>query len=87
MADLERCRRFVAGKAPVAARRAGQAIERRLRLLGATPDIGGPLDEAPEWRELLIAFGDSGYVAVYRQVAADDAVYVLAFRDQKEAGY
>jgi len=41
----------------------------------------------PELRELVIAFGDSGYVALYRHEAADDVVYVLAFRHQKEAGY
>jgi hypothetical protein len=41
----------------------------------------------PELRELVIAFGDSGYVALYRREATDDAVYILAFRHQKEVGY
>ena len=41
----------------------------------------------PELRELVIAFGDSGYVALYHHELADDAVYILAFRHQKEAGY
>lgn len=41
----------------------------------------------PELRELVIAFGDSGYVALYRHEPAVDAVYILAFRHQKEAGY
>ena len=86
-AGLERCRRFLAAKAPEAARRAGKAIERQLLLLETTPDIGRPLPEAPGLRELLIAFGDSGYVALYRHEPADDAVYILAFRHQKEAGY
>ena len=86
-AGLERCRRFLAAKAPEAARRAGQALERQLLLLETPPDSGRPLPEAPELRELLIAFGDSGYVALYRHEPADDAVYILAFRHQKEAGY
>ena len=43
--------------------------------------------EMPELRELVIAFGDSGYVALYRHEPTADAVYVLAFRHQKEAGY
>lgn len=51
------------------------------------PDIGRPITDPPELRELLIEFGDSGYVALYRHEPADDAVYVLAFRHQKEAGY
>ncbi len=56
-------------------------------LLEKAPEIGRPLPDMPELRELLIGFGDSGYVALYRHVSADDAVYVLAFRHQKEAGY
>jgi plasmid stabilization system protein ParE len=84
---LERCRQFLATKAPEAARRAGQAIERQLRLLQTAPDIGRPFPDMPELRELVIAFGDSGYVALYRHEPTVDTVYVLAFRHQKEAGY
>ncbi|MCK4161565.1 type II toxin-antitoxin system RelE/ParE family toxin [Ralstonia pseudosolanacearum] len=84
---LERCRRFLAGKSPEAARRAGQAIARHFATLETMPAIGRPFPELPEWRELVIEFGDSGYVALYRHEPADDAVYVLAFRHQKEAGY
>ena len=82
-----RCRRFLADRNPQAARRAGQAIERHFLLLETTPEIGRPLLEMPELRELLIGFGDSGYVALYRHDQATDVVYVLAFRHQKEAGY
>lgn len=84
---MERCRLFLADKVPQAARRAGQAIERQYRLLETTPNIGRPFPELPELRELVIAFGNSGYVALYRHAPAEDAVYVLAFRHQKEAGY
>ena len=84
---LERCRRFLTEKSPQAAQRAGQAIGRQFALLETTPDIGRPFPELPELRELVIGFGDSGYVALYRHEATDDAVYVLAFRHQKEAGY
>ena len=62
-AGLERCRQFLDAKAPEAAKRAGQAIVRQFLLLEAAPDIGRPLTEIPELRELVIAFGDSGYVA------------------------
>lgn len=86
-AGLERCRKFLAAKAPEAAKRAGQAIDRQFLLLETFPDIGRPYPDLPELRELVIAFGDSGYVALYRHEPADDAVYVLAFRHQKEAGY
>ncbi|MDK2127059.1 type II toxin-antitoxin system RelE/ParE family toxin [Chitinimonas sp. DQS-5] len=84
---MERCRRFLAAKSLEATKRAGQAIERQFLLLETTPDLGRPLPDIPELRELVIAFGDSGYVALYRHDPADDVVYVLAFRHQKEAGY
>jgi len=84
---LVRCRRFLAAKNPQAATRAAQAIKRRFAQLETAPDIGRPFLERPELRELVIRFGDSGYVALYRHEPAEDAVYVLAFRHQKEAGY
>lgn len=87
MQGLERCRQFLAAKAPQAARRAAQAIERQLLLLETAPDIGRPFPDLPELRELMIEFGDSGYVALYRHEPVEDAVYVLTFRHQKEAGY
>lgn len=45
------------------------------------------MDGPPELRELVIPFGDSGYVALYLHDTNDDTVYVLAFRHQHEAGY
>jgi hypothetical protein len=36
---------------------------------------------------VLISFGDSGYIALYRHETAADTVYVVAFPHQKEAGY
>lgn len=84
---LERCRQFLAEKNPQAAKRAGQAIERQFMQLETNPNIGRPLNDLPELRELVIEFGDSGYVALYRHQQEKDTVYVLAFRHQKEAGY
>lgn len=84
---LERCRRFLADRSPQTAERAGQAIERQFLLLESAPEIGRPFPEQSELRELVIGFGDSGYIALYRHEPGDNAVYVLAFRHQKEAGY
>jgi plasmid stabilization system protein ParE len=74
-------------KNPQAAARASQAIAQQFILLEKEPGIGRPLDDLPELRELVIAFGDSGYIALYRQDINADSVYILAFRHQKEAGY
>jgi plasmid stabilization system protein ParE len=84
---LERCRQFLVRKNPLAARRAGEIIEQQLSLLESTPEIGRPLDDPPWLRELIIRFGDSGYVALYRYDMQTNSVYLLAFRHQKEAGY
>lgn len=84
---LERCRRFLAEKNPQAAKRAGQAIERQFALLETEPGVGRPFDDFPEFRELVIPFGDTGYVALYHHAVNADSIYVLAFRHQKEAGY
>ena len=84
---LERCRQFLTEKSPQVARRAGEAIERHLAQLEQHPDMGRPLPDLPELRELIIEFGNTGYVALYRHESADETVYLLAFRHQKEAGY
>ncbi len=84
---LEHCRRFLMGKNPQAAKRAGQVISQQFALLETHPDIGRPLDDLPELRELVIGFGDSGYVSLYRYEIQTDTVYMLAFRHQKETGY
>ena len=84
---LERCRQFLIEKGPQIARRTAQAIERQFARLEEGPEVGRPFPELPELRELIIEFGDSGYVALYRHERADDTVYVLAFRHQKEVGY
>jgi hypothetical protein len=84
---IQRCRQFLEAKSPIAVRRAAEVIDRHLKLLATSPEIGRPYDLQPELRELLIDFGDSGYVAMYRHEKHSDSVFVLAFRHQKECGY
>lgn len=87
VAGLARCREFLRAKNPLAAVRAGQAITRSFALLETEPEQGRPFSAHPEFRELLIEFGDSGYVALYRYERNEERVYILAFRHQKEAGF
>lgn len=84
---LAECRFFLMKKNPLAARRAAQTIKKALMRLKMEPKIGRPLDDLPALRELIIPFGESGYIALYRYEAEADLLYVLAFRHQKEAGY
>ena len=83
--DLQRLRDFLRPKSPDAAKRAGEAIKKTLTVLGLQPKMGRPIDDLPEnYREWVIDFGASGYVARYR--LEGDAVIILAIRHQKEAG-
>lgn len=83
--DLERLREFLRPKNPAAADRAAKTIIQGVQALGELPRIGRPIDDLPEqYRDWLIDFGDSGYVARYR--IDGDTVVVLTIRHQKEAG-
>jgi plasmid stabilization system protein ParE len=84
--DVGRLRRFLAPKNPAAAARAAGTIRRAVRILADQPGVGRPVEELPErFRELVIPFGDGGYLARYELVG--EAVVVVAVRHQNEAGY
>lgn len=84
--DMQRLRDFLQPKDADAARRAGEAIRQGVKMLGAYPRIGRMVDDLPEeYREWLIDFGDSGYVARYR--VDGENVTILAVRRQREIGY
>ena len=86
LGDVERLHDFLKVKNPLAARRAVHAIREGLNLLAEQPQVGRPVENMePEFREWLISFGDSGYVALYH-FDGEDAV-ILAVRHQREAGY
>jgi plasmid stabilization system protein ParE len=78
---------FLAEKNPNAAKKAAQTISYHFSILKTKPEIGRSIDEISALRELIIPFGNSGYVALYRFDEKSCSVYVLAFRHQKEAGY
>lgn len=80
--DLERLREFLRPKNPAAAKRAAAAVIKTVRILGQHPQAGRPDEDDPEFRELIIEFGDSGYVARYHY--GGDVVTVTAIRHQKE---
>ena len=79
LADVQRLYRFLAPKDADAAQRA-------VKILAHQPRIGRPVEDMePEFREWLIDFGNSGYVALYR--FDGENIAILAVRHQKEAGY
>ena len=84
--DVQRLYRFLVVKHPDAARRAVKAIRQGVKVLEQQPRVGRPVEEMDnEYRDWIIDFGDSGYVARYR--VDPQFVSVLAVRHQKEVGF
>lgn len=61
------------------------AIQSAVNTLAAHPLIGRRVEG--ELRELVISYGQTGYVALYRHVIARDEVRILAIRHQRELGF
>jgi plasmid stabilization system protein ParE len=84
--DVQRLYRFLAEKNLDAAKRAVKTIRDSVKILASQPGIGRPADDMePEYREWVIDFGDSGYVALYR--FDGETAVILAVRHQLEVGY
>lgn len=84
--DVQRLHRFLADKNAEAARRAVKALREGVQVLALQPGVGRPVpDMEPEYREWIIDFGGSGYVALYRYDG--ETAVILAVRHQREAGY
>ena len=62
-----------------------QEIVDTLQILETSPHLGRPT--ADGFRELVIGTGAPGYIALYVYDPERDAVFVVAVRGQKEAGY
>ena len=85
LANLERCIGFLAEHDPQAAVGAASAICEAVDTLSNHPLIGRTV--ADELRELVISYGKTGYIALYRFLPVLDQVRVLAIRHQRELDY
>jgi plasmid stabilization system protein ParE len=84
--DVQRLYRFLAGKNIDAAKRAVKAIREGVKVIVQQPGIGRPVqDMEPQYREWLIDFGSSGYIALYHYDG--QTAVIVAVRHQREAGY
>lgn len=64
--DLEKLRVFIQPHNKTAAFNAAQRILNAANLLLENPYLGRPLEEMPEFHELVIPFGQRGYIMRYR---------------------
>ena len=62
-----------------------QAIASAVEHLAHHPLVGRRVEG--DLRELVISFGATGYIALYRYIPQQDQVRVLALRHQREIGY
>ncbi|QXF33754.1 RelE/ParE family toxin [Photorhabdus luminescens] len=86
LADIQWLYGFLAKKDKDTARRAIKTIRAGVKMLARQPEAGRPVDEMdPAFREWLIDFGSSGYIAMYR--IEGETATIFAVRHQKEAGY
>ena len=83
--DFERIFDFLFQHAPDTAVDRIAAIIAALDVLESSPLIGRPVENGK--RELVIATGASGYLALYRFVPELDTVFVLGVRSQRELGF
>lgn len=82
---IERAFQFLRDKNPDAAQNAVAAIQSAVDNLAAHPLVGRRIEG--DLRELIISYGHSGYVALYRFVISRDEVRILAIRHQREVGF
>lgn len=86
LADVQRVYRFLSEKNSQAARQAVGVIRQSVNILAQHPEIGRPVEVMdPAYREWPIAFGGSGFIALYHydgQIAI-----IVAVRHQTEAGF
>ena len=84
--DVKRLYDFLKPKDLDAAKRAVKAIRQGVKVLEQQPKVGRPVEEMDnEYRDWIIDFGDSGYVARYR--VDPQFVSVLAVRRPTEVGF
>ena len=70
---------------PTAAINAAAAIREAVATLSNHPLLGRQV--TGELRELVISYGKTGYVALYRYVPAQNQVRILAIRHQRELDF
>ena len=83
--DFERIIELLLGASNHDAARTLASIQGAIRTLGEHPLIGRRV--AADIRELVVSYGATGYVALYRFDRVHGVVRVLRIRDQREAGY
>ena len=85
LSHLERAFEFLVSDNPDAAIATAGAIRSAVENLAAHQLLGRRVHG--EIRELVISYGQTGYIALYRFIVSRDEARVLAIRHQREIGF
>lgn len=80
--DVVRLREFIAESNKEAAKRAAKTIQEAAKRLTDYPLIGKPVNDLPDYRDLLIRFGVGGYFLRYR--IEEKNVFIVHIRHYRE---
>lgn len=82
-ADLVRLRSFLKTKNPEAAKRATLAIKQAISGASSQPNRFRPVPALMHYREIIIDFGNNGYIVRFRY-EQDGDIYIVRIKHQKE---
>jgi plasmid stabilization system protein ParE len=85
LTHLERAFESLRNEHPDAVSTASAAIRSAFDNLALHPLVGRRVDG--DIRELVISYGQTGYIALYRYLVPRDEIRVLAIRHQREIGF
>lgn len=83
--DLARLREFVGEKNPEAASRVVITIKNTVKILQDYPYIIHPIEDLPDFHDLVVPFGAGSYITRYRMEG--DMVYIVGVCHSKETGF
>jgi plasmid stabilization system protein ParE len=83
--DLQRFRDFIRPHNKEAVQRAVRIIRTAVAHIAANPRIGKPVEDLPDYHDIVVPFGVSGYLLRYR--IEGDTIFIIALKHCKKAGF
>lgn len=83
--DLLRLKDFIQPHNIEAAQRAVRLIKNAVAPLASNPRMGKPVEDLPDYHDIFLPFGASGYVIRYRIL--NDTIFIVTVKHCREAGF
>ncbi len=83
--DIARLRNFIKSENPLAAQRAAKRIIEGVKILQDNPEVGVPVENLIDYRDLTLTFGTGEYIIRYREDVS--SVVIVRVRHSKEDGF